>query len=98
MFLRVNEEETIRMPEAKRARRSRLIRRIAAGVLAACLFAAIAGVIASEDSGFFEHEGLDYLGMLRCAVKNLFSGRIACGASTITQQTVKTFLLSPKQT
>ncbi|MCK6549112.1 PBP1A family penicillin-binding protein [Myxococcota bacterium] len=58
----------------------------------------IDSVIASEDSDFFSHAGLDYVGMLRCAVKNTFSGRIACGASTITQQTVKTFLLSPKQT
>jgi penicillin-binding protein 1A len=55
-------------------------------------------VVASEDSEFFNHEGLDYTGMLRCAVKNFFALRIACGASTITQQTVKTFLLSPKQT
>jgi penicillin-binding protein 1A len=55
-------------------------------------------VVAAEDAEFFSHEGLDYLGMLRCAVKNTFTGRIRCGASTITQQTVKTFLLSPKQT
>jgi penicillin-binding protein 1A len=55
-------------------------------------------VIAAEDADFMSHEGLDYTGMLRCAVKNLFSGRIACGASTITQQTVKTFRLTPKQT
>lgn len=58
----------------------------------------IDSVIAAEDSDFFNHEGLDYAGMLRCGFKNMFSGRIACGASTITQQTVKTFLLSPKQT
>lgn len=58
----------------------------------------IDAVISAEDADFFTHAGLDYLGMLRCAVKNTFSGRIACGASTITQQTVKTFLLSPKQT
>lgn len=60
--------------------------------------AMVDAVVASEDSEFFNHEGLDYAGMLRCAVKNVFAFKIACGASTITQQTVKTFLLSPKQT
>jgi penicillin-binding protein 1A len=58
----------------------------------------IDSVIAAEDAEFFSHEGLDYLGMLRCAIKDIFTGRIRCGASTITQQTVKTFLLTPKQT
>lgn len=58
----------------------------------------IDAVLAAEDADFFTHQGLDYLGMVRCAFKNTFSGRIACGASTITQQTVKTFLLNPKQT
>ncbi len=54
----------------------------------------IQAVVASEDAQFFEHEGLDYLGILRCFVRNILSRRIACGGSTITQQTVKTFFLS----
>lgn len=55
-------------------------------------------VVASEDAAFFEHEGLDYLGIARCMVKNVLSGRTVCGGSTITQQTVKTFFLTPRRT
>lgn len=58
----------------------------------------IEAVIAAEDADFFEHEGIDYLGIARCAVKNLLSGRKRCGGSTITQQTVKTFFLNPEKT
>jgi penicillin-binding protein 1A len=58
----------------------------------------VASVLAAEDADFFSHEGLDYAGMLRCAVKSVFSARLKCGASTITQQTVKTFLLTPQRT
>lgn len=54
-------------------------------------------VIAAEDSDFFQHQGLDYLGIVRCAVKNTVSRRKVCGASTITQQTVKTFFLTPER-
>ena len=55
-------------------------------------------VIASEDDGFYEHEGVDYLGIARCVLKNVLSGRKRCGGSTITQQTVKTFFLTPEKT
>lgn len=55
-------------------------------------------VLAAEDDQFFEHEGLDYIGVARCAVKNFLSGRKKCGGSTITQQTVKTFLLDSRKT
>ncbi len=58
----------------------------------------IDSVIAAEDDQFFNHTGLDYVGIARCMVKNVFSGRKRCGASTITQQTVKTFFLSPEKT
>lgn len=58
----------------------------------------IDAVVASEDAGYFEHEGVDYLGIARCVVKNLLSGRKRCGGSTITQQTVKTFFLSSEKT
>lgn len=54
-------------------------------------------VVAAEDDRFFEHEGLDYAGILRAAVKNVLAGRVKEGASTITQQVVKTFLLSPER-
>jgi penicillin-binding protein 1A len=49
-------------------------------------------VLAAEDAHFYQHEGLNYLAIARCAVKNLLGG-VKCGGSTITQQVVKTFLL-----
>ena len=51
-------------------------------------------VLAAEDAGFYEHEGVNYLAIARCAVKGLLRGGVACGGSTITQQVVKTFLLA----
>jgi penicillin-binding protein 1A len=50
-------------------------------------------VLAAEDAHFYEHEGVNYLAIARCAVKGLLSGGVRCGGSTITQQVVKTFLL-----
>ena len=50
-------------------------------------------VLAAEDARFYEHEGVNYLAILRCAAKGLLRGGVACGGSTITQQVVKTFLL-----
>jgi penicillin-binding protein 1A len=53
--------------------------------------------ISAEDSNFFEHGGLDYWGMLRALIVNVRAGKKKQGASTITQQVVKTFLLSPER-
>jgi penicillin-binding protein 1A len=50
-------------------------------------------VLASEDAKFYEHGGVNYLAIARCAVKGVFRGHFGCGGSTITQQVVKTFLL-----
>ncbi|MCB9642227.1 MAG: PBP1A family penicillin-binding protein [Myxococcales bacterium] len=56
-------------------------------------------IVAAEDADFFKHKGLDYLGILRAFWKNLWRKRGAPkqGGSTITQQVVKTFLLTPDQ-
>jgi penicillin-binding protein 1A len=54
--------------------------------------------LAAEDARFYEHEGLNYLGMLRAAWVNLRAGRISQGASTITQQVVKLILLDQTRT
>lgn len=54
--------------------------------------------LAAEDASFYQHEGLDYLGMLRALAINLRSGRSRQGASTITQQVVKNVLLVPERT
>jgi len=51
-------------------------------------------VLAAEDARFYQHEGVNYLAILRCAVKGLVRGGVSCGGSTITQQVVKTFLLA----
>ena len=51
----------------------------------------------AEDKDFFRHAGLDFQGIIRAAVTNLSSGRKE-GASTITQQVAKNFLLSSQQT
>lgn len=53
--------------------------------------------LAAEDARFYDHEGLDYLGILRAAIKNLRPGAHLQGASTITQQTVKTLVLGPER-
>ena len=54
-------------------------------------------VLAAEDAGFYEHEGLDYYGMTRALLVNLRSGRTRQGGSTITQQVVKNILLDPER-
>ena len=54
--------------------------------------------VAAEDKSFFQHRGLDYSSILRAAMANLRGGGIKQGASTITQQTVKSLLLSPERT
>ncbi|MET0157051.1 MAG: transglycosylase domain-containing protein, partial [Methyloceanibacter sp.] len=57
--------------------------------------------ISAEDKNFYQHGGLDIQGILRAAVTNMSSaqsGRRMVGASTITQQVAKNFLLSSDQT
>jgi penicillin-binding protein 1A len=53
----------------------------------------IEAFVAAEDSRFFEHEGVDIKGIFRAFIKNLTSGRITQGGSTITQQVTKSLLL-----
>ncbi len=43
-------------------------------------------VISAEDNRFYEHGGVDYMGMARAALKNYRAGKIRQGASTVTQQ------------
>jgi penicillin-binding protein 1A len=54
--------------------------------------------LAAEDAAFYQHEGMDYFGMVRALLANVRAGEIRQGASTITQQVVKTFMLSPERT
>lgn len=54
--------------------------------------------VVAEDASFWTHGGIDYRGMARAFFTNLRSGKTKQGASTITQQVVKTFVLSPERT
>lgn len=55
-------------------------------------------VIAIEDKRFYEHPGVDILGILRALWVDLRSQRIVQGGSTITQQLVKNYFLEPERT
>ena len=55
-------------------------------------------VIAVEDARFFEHPGLDVIGIARAGWMNLRRGGKVEGASTITQQLARALLLSPERT
>lgn len=55
-------------------------------------------VMAIEDAQFLEHDGFSIKSIGRAFVKNLSSGRKAQGGSTITQQLVKNYFLSPERT
>src|SRR5262249_14687430 len=51
----------------------------------------------AEDAEFYQHRGVSYWGMLRALLANIRHGGAVQGGSTITQQVVKTFLLSPEK-
>jgi penicillin-binding protein 1A len=55
-------------------------------------------VISAEDERFYQHGGVDYLGLVRAASTNIMAGKIKGGASTITQQVARNFFLSNEQT
>ena len=46
----------------------------------------VKAVVAAEDNKFFEHKGVDYMGVVRAAMANYRRGKISQGASTVTQQ------------
>jgi penicillin-binding protein 1A len=58
----------------------------------------IQAVIAVEDARFFEHPGLDVIGILRAVWTNLRRGGKVEGASTITQQLTRSLFLSSERT
>ncbi|MCA1489816.1 penicillin-binding protein 1A [Ensifer sp. NBAIM29] len=60
-----------------------------------------AAFISAEDKNFYQHPGIDVTGLARAIavnIQNMGSGRRPVGASTITQQVAKNFLLSSDQT
>jgi penicillin-binding protein 1A len=61
----------------------------------------ISAFVAAEDKSFYEHNGIDFQGIMRAGllyVENFGSGRRPQGASTITQQVAKNFLLTNEAT
>lgn len=54
--------------------------------------------LAAEDANFYSHSGLDFKGILRAFLVNILSGDIRQGGSTITQQLVKSSLLTGERT
>jgi len=54
--------------------------------------------LAAEDADFYKHKGMDYAGMVRALIANLKAGEVRQGASTLTQQVVKIFMLSSERT
>ena len=57
----------------------------------------INAILAIEDRRFFEHPGIDFIGIIRAVVKN-FTGQSREGASTITMQVARNFFLSSEKT
>ncbi|MDR7438683.1 MAG: penicillin-binding protein 1A [Armatimonadota bacterium] len=55
-------------------------------------------VIAIEDERFYQHRGVDVIGVMRALWVNLTRNRILEGGSTITQQLARTLFLTPERT
>ncbi|MDP4163385.1 MAG: transglycosylase domain-containing protein, partial [Bacillota bacterium] len=55
-------------------------------------------VVAIEDRRFYEHSGVDFIGILRAFYKDVIAGEVVEGGSTITQQLAKNALLTSKRT
>ena len=54
-------------------------------------------VLATEDRRFYDHFGLDIIGIARAAYRNVRAGRIVQGGSTLTQQVAKNLFLTPER-
>ncbi len=53
--------------------------------------------LSAEDDKFFEHKGVDYLGLARAMFANFRAGKVVQGGSTITQQVAKSLLLTSER-
>jgi len=60
--------------------------------------ALINAIVAAEDERFYQHSGIDYIGVARAAYANLLTGGRRQGASTITMQVARNFFLSSEKT
>jgi len=57
----------------------------------------VQAVTAIEDRRFFDHGGVDYVRIGKCAIKDVLSQRMSCGGSTLTQQLARGFFLTPEK-
>jgi penicillin-binding protein 1A len=55
-------------------------------------------IISAEDERFYEHGGVDYLGVVRAALSNFAAASTRQGASTITMQVARNFFLTTEKT
>ncbi len=55
-------------------------------------------IVAAEDERFYQHGGVDYIGVARAALSNFASGGVRQGASTITMQVARNFFLTKEKT
>ncbi|WP_371134461.1 transglycosylase domain-containing protein, partial [Limnobacter sp.] len=55
-------------------------------------------ILAAEDDRFYQHGGIDFMGVARALVTNVTSGGRAQGASTITMQVARNFFLTRDKT
>ncbi|MDX8379234.1 MAG: penicillin-binding protein 1A [Gallionella sp.] len=55
-------------------------------------------ILAAEDDRFYQHGGVDYIGVMRAALSNFTAGGTRQGASTITMQVARNFFLSKEKT
>jgi penicillin-binding protein, 1A family len=57
----------------------------------------IQAILDTEDKRFYEHRGVDFLGLLRATKAFIVSGKKSQGASTITMQVAQNFLMDSRQ-
>jgi len=57
----------------------------------------VQAVVSAEDKDFYKHPGFSFLALARAAAVDAISGKKRLGASTITQQVVKNFFLTPEK-
>jgi penicillin-binding protein 1A len=58
----------------------------------------IKAVLATEDARYYEHPGVDFIGLIRATVAVISTGKKVQGASTITMQVARNFFLTRKKT
>ncbi len=58
----------------------------------------VQAILAAEDDAFFQHRGIDFTGIARAVLANIFAGGRSQGASTITMQVARNFYLSSEKT